>query len=153
MAFLAMYSEEIRNLLGRDRRFFSLKSRWVCAKDQLFDAIIAKPGMAIVNSLPSCKLQGGHWTCLYFLEETCYFFDPLGKNLEDYGREMLDFAYANSSQVISVAETRIQSLEKGLCGEWCLFFAIKMSRGMVNCHSLRGISEWQMRRIVNNSIL
>ena len=122
-----MYSSEIRDILMRDVRFHRLKTKVVCSKDEIFGLQIYRPGIVVVNSLPSSETIGGHWICLYFpnASELVYYFDPLGNHMYNYGIQL-------TNPVITVTDRAVQKTP--ICGEWCLYFVAKMLIHN-NCHS------------------
>lgn len=98
----------------------------VFAKDMLSD-IDSKPQLVICNTDTS-EGKGKHWVAFFFQGETCEFFDSLGKDCADYGKEFSDFVERFSLKVIS-SRKRTQPLKSKLCGEYCLFFCFFKCKG------------------------
>ena len=86
-----------------------------------------KPELIICNTDPSNK-PGQHWVLFFFHNDTVDFFDPLGKNMEYYGEEFVNFAKRFSSK-FQISFMRTQPKNTSLCGQYCLYFACKRCTG------------------------
>ena len=86
-----------------------------------------KPELIICNTDPSNKL-GQHWVLFFFHNDTVDFFDSLGKNMEYYGEEFINFAKRFSSK-FQISLMRTQPKNTSLCGQYCLYFAYKRCTG------------------------
>ena len=86
-----------------------------------------KPELIICNTDPSNK-PGQHWVLFFFDNDTVDFFDSLGKDIEDYGHEFVDFAKRFSSK-FQESTVRTQPKNTSICGQYCLYFAYKRCIG------------------------
>ena len=86
-----------------------------------------KPELIICNTDPSNK-PGQHWVLFFFHNDTVDFFDSLGKNMEYYGEEFINFAKRFSSK-FQISLMRTQPKNTSLCGQYCLYFAYKRCTG------------------------
>ena len=86
-----------------------------------------KPELIICNTDPSNK-PGQHWVLFFFHNDTVDFFDSLGKNMEYYGEEFVNFAKRFSSK-FQISLMRTQPKNTSLCGQYCLYFAYKRCTG------------------------
>ena len=74
-----------------------------------------KPELIICNTDPSNK-PGQHWVLFFFNNDTVDFFDSLGKNMEYYGEEFVNFAKRFSSK-FQISLMRTQPKNTSLCGQ------------------------------------
>ena len=65
---------------------------------------------------------------IFFHNDTVDFFDSLGKNMEYYGEEFVNFAKRFSSK-FQISLMRTQPKNTSLCGQYCLYFAYKRCTG------------------------
>lgn len=86
-----------------------------------------KPELIICNTDPSSK-PGQHWVLFFFHNDTVDFFDSLGKEMDHYGHEFVDFAKRFSSK-FQTSLVRTQPQNTSICGEYCLYFAYKRCDG------------------------
>lgn len=86
-----------------------------------------KPELIICNTDPSNK-PGQHWVLFFFYDDTVDFFDSLGKDMEYYGDEFVNFAKRFSSK-FQVSAVRTQPKNTSICGQYCLYFAYKRCMG------------------------
>ena len=96
-------------------------------RDLLID-ITSKPYLVICNTHTSNK-EGEHWLLFFFNDDNSVdFFDSLGKNIYNYGKEIVDFAktYATS---FNESKERTQPINSSLCGQYCLFYAYYKCKG------------------------
>ena len=56
------------------------------------------------------------------------FFDSLGKDMQNYGYEFIEFAKKFSSK-FQRSTVRTQPHNTSLCGQYCLYFAYKRCNG------------------------
>ena len=89
--------------------------------------IKSKPELVICNTDPSNK-PGKHWVLFFFYDETVDFFDSLGKDMEYYGQDFVDFATRFSSN-FQVSLIGTQPKITSVCGQYCLYFAYKRCNG------------------------
>lgn len=98
----------------------------IYAKDLLED-IDSKPILIICNTDPSFE-PGKHWVVFFFENETCEFFDSLGKSVDFYGPEFVNFVEKFSTQTKFVKK-KIQPSNTALCGVYCLFYSYFKCQG------------------------
>ena len=93
----------------------------------LLDDIVSKPKLIICNTDPSHK-KGSHWVLFFFENENLEFYDSLGKSINDYGKEFVNFAKRYS---VSYEECkyRTQPKDTDICGQLCLYFAYYKCKG------------------------
>ena len=94
--------------------------------DQL-KGIKRKPELIICNTDPSNK-PGQHWILFFFYNDTVDFFDSLGRSMDYYGDEFVNFAKKFSSK-FQISLVRTQPKNTSLCGHYCLYFAHKRCNG------------------------
>ena len=98
----------------------------IFSKDTLTD-IHKKPQLIICNTDPSNK-PGEHWVLFFFNENGVDFYDSLGRDIQYYGNEFVNFVKRFSKQVTQCIE-RTQPENSPLCGEYCLYYAYKKCLG------------------------
>ena len=94
--------------------------------DQLKE-IKTKPELIICNTDPSNK-PGQHWVLFFFYSDTVDFFDSLGRRMEYYGDQFVNFAKKFSSK-FQISLVKTQPKNTSLCGHYCLYFAYKRCNG------------------------
>ena len=87
-----------------------------------------KPELIICNTDPSTK-PGKHWLLFFFYDDKVDFYDSLGKDLSQYGKEFNNLVnrFANFYQSTYI---RTQPENTALCGYYCLYFAYKRCKGI-----------------------
>ena len=81
----------------------------------------------IANTDPSSQ-PGRHWVAFYFGKDgVCNYFDSYG--LPPLRAEFVSFMERNADSWVN-NERRVQNPYSTLCGEYCLFFAAHMCRGL-----------------------
>ena len=98
----------------------------IFSADNIVD-IVSKPQLIICNTDPSTK-PGKHWILFFFTNDTCEFFDSLGKPLHLYAKSFTKIA-SKYAKYIKFTLIRIQPKESSLCGHYCLYFSILRSQG------------------------
>src|SRR5271154_323152 len=83
----------------------------------------------IVNSDPSSK-PGTHWLALYQnpKDKSIEFFDSFGMSFEYYGVNFTEFIM-NCNRNVKISNRHIQSLHGTTCGEYCVYFLAKRTKG------------------------
>ena len=109
-----MNEREITHYLTTDRRT-SQKFRGVMAYDEL-PVGMAEPGLYIVNTGLS-STPGKHWVSV-FLDETCEYFDSLGKP----PKEVIGFIN-RQGKAFTYSDTRLQGGSSDVCGDYCILYA------------------------------
>lgn len=95
--------------------------------DNLKD-IKCKPKLIICNTDPSYK-PGKHWVLFFFNKDKVEFYDSLGKDLDEYGKEFYNFVQKFAKSYERATE-RTQPVKSSLCGEYCLYYAYCTCRGL-----------------------
>lgn len=93
----------------------------VFSRDTLEDIII-QPKLIICNTDPSTK-PGEHWLLFWFDGNEVDFFDSLGKTLDFYGKEFVDFVKRYSNKM-TFSRVRTQPKDSDYCGHYCLFYSL-----------------------------
>ena len=107
----------------------------IFARDTLKD-IDGSPGLLVCNTDKSSQ-GGSHWVVFFCDGDDVDFYDSLGRDIEDYGHEFVDFVNTFATRVHSVPFAT-QPPNSVLCGYYCLYYSFWRCCG----HS--------MKRIVNS---
>ena len=123
-------SVDLREILeSKDFRHY-FNTRVVCGRDELPLIVGRRPAVYIINTLPTYDVRVGHWLCCVFPDSVAgnsvIFFDSLGKRISNYHREIEYFIKSNSFIVKYCVNFRIQSLYSSRCGEYCVYFLMKI---------------------------
>ena len=94
----------------------------IFSRDTLIN-IQEKPKLIICNTDPSNQ-PGEHWVLFFFDEKGVDFYDSLGRDIREYGKEFVNFVQKFSTKVTQCME-RTQPENSPLCGEYCLYYAYK----------------------------
>ena len=86
-----------------------------------------KPELIICNTDPSDK-PGEHWLLFFFYDNMVDFFDSLGKDIDSYGVEIVNFV-KRFAEKYQQSKIRTQPENTDLCGYYCLFYALKRCKG------------------------
>lgn len=88
-------------------------------------------GGYIIN-LGNSDTGGSHWVCLYLTtfkdKKYAFYMDSYGLPMP---REIETFALKYTQNILNIIENtkKIQALRSGYCGQFCLIFIYKMSKG------------------------
>lgn len=97
-----------------------------------------KPELIICNTDPSNK-PGKHWVLFFFHNDNSVdFFDSLGKDMDHYGHQFVDFAKRFSSK-FQTSLVRTQPRNTSFCGQYCLYFAHKRCSGHSMSHIIQSM--------------
>ena len=116
-------SLQIHEIIRKD-----LYAKWdfksVLPRDRLPSRVVY-PSSYVVNTHESSK-KGEHWLALYF-DKTgyCTFFDPFGLSPSFYG---FDNYLKKTSRGFTFNTQQIQSVTSSVCGYYCIYFVLLMSR-------------------------
>ena len=151
-----MMSNEIRYLMDESTWKDYFNTRIVCAWNELPPDVLYRPALYIVNTLHSMDSGIGHWLCLVFpdvsMGNTGLFFDSLGKCISYYPPRIKRFFQRNCSNFIQTVTIPIQQHFSIRCGEFCLYFAGMLAKGVHINHILNHlyvIHEWEMMDELN----
>jgi len=100
----------------------------VCALDELPSTRNQNERIYIVNTEDS-TMPGEHWVAIYLEGDIGYFFDPMGKELEEYDPLIKAFIEENTDCWDENYPEQYQPDDSDLCGEYCLYFALCMCMG------------------------
>lgn len=121
-----MNTKQIWNALSSN--FYTIKDfDGVYSIDNLKD-IKCKPKLIICNTDPSYK-PGTHWVLFFFNKDNVEFYDSLGKDLNEYGKDFYNFVkkFVNSYER---STERTQPVKSSLCGVYCLYYAYYRCKGV-----------------------
>lgn len=95
---------------------------------------------------------GEHWVAVYFApySRVAEFFDPLGRSVKDYDPRLMAFLRRNKEYTLENAPQRCQSVYGEACGQFCLYYLLKRSRGDSMQTILDGFSP---NRFIMNDLL
>jgi hypothetical protein len=117
-----MNSKQLYDLVEKDpclRRVV----KGVYASNTLPKRVHHYPSAFIVNNQP-LPLSGEHWLAIIIHNPyQSEFFDSLGKPLSTYNQDIRDFI-ANNSNHCDTRNTRLQSINSNLCGNYVLMFLL-----------------------------
>ena len=83
-----------------------------------------KPELIICNTDPSDK-PGEHWVLFFFDNDgSVDFYNSLGRDINFYGSEFLDFVMKFATKNLKQCMVRTQPINSSLCGQYCLYYAL-----------------------------
>ena len=97
--------------------------------DHLKNIKEGKPKLVLANTDPHNK-PGKHWLLFHFNDDgkSVDFFDSLGKQPENYPKDICNFIHAWAEEVNYLPQ-RIQPVGSALCGHYCLYYGYCKSMG------------------------
>ena len=125
---------DIRQILDGREFKMKFKTRVVCGRNELPINVGPRPAVFIVNTLPTYDPRIGHWICVIFVDSSLgnkvLFFDPFGRSLDNYHVDVVTFIQYNSFHIDSIARYPVQRSGSTACGEYCLYFILKVIKGV-----------------------
>ena len=86
-----------------------------------------KPQLIICNTDPSFKKRE-HWILFFFDKNFVEFFYPLGKSINNYGKEFSELINKFADEY-KFCKVRAQPIQSNLCGDYCLYYAYGRCKG------------------------
>ncbi len=127
-----MKASEIRALLSRKMKSGNVRVR---ASNELpHRYVLARPQTFIVNSQPNYQ-RGMHWVVIHLpgrnavdLDDSPYFFDPLGLPPSTYSKTFVRFLMKNlgRSKMYFHNALQVQQHDSLACGMYCLYFVMHL---------------------------
>ncbi|GFV05732.1 uncharacterized protein TNCV_2450601 [Trichonephila clavipes] len=119
-----MYASQIHRILSRDRD----ASRYFIGVFPSDEIPLPKERATLVVNTDTRDQEGSHWLAMYIKDkDTLEFFDSYGLPPEMYGVHI--FKYAEQFTNVKWNKKSIQSLTSNVCGLYCVYFLLKISRG------------------------
>ena len=83
-----------------------------------------KPELIICNTDPSDK-PGEDWVLFFFDNDgSVDFYNSLGRDINFYGSEFLDFVMKFTTKNLKQCMVRTQPINSSLCSQYCLYYAL-----------------------------
>lgn len=122
-----MYGNKISKILKSDK-YAKNSFLGVFSIDMLPD-IKSLPASGVINTDPS-YLPGSHWIAFYIdHHNVCNFFDSYGNHPKQYRLDL----YFKKCTKLNYNNFKLQSVNSEVCGHYCIYFIIAMSRGYDLC--------------------
>lgn len=103
----------------------------VLAVDALPGGLVPPHHNAFIINTDYQTGPGEHWISVYFppRSRVVEFFDPMGFSVENYDPRLMTFLQRNKEYIMENSPRRCQSLNGGLCGQFCLYYLLRRIRG------------------------
>ena len=127
----------------------------VFASDQIPRRISQFPASLVVNTDPSSE-RGEHWVAFYFDKHgNVEYFDSYG--FAPINCELMRFFESNGKNH-TWNKVQLQGLKSNVCGQWCIAYIVKRSRGQSRAQIIKGLksdtkvnSDRQVGKLVNDA--
>ena len=124
----------------------------VLAVDNLPTGVVPPHHRAFIVNTDYQSGPGEHWVAVYFAPHSrmAEFFDPLGRSVADYDPRLMTFIRRNKEYTLENTPQRCQSIDGGLCGQFCLYYLLRKCRGDSMMTILDG---FDLKRFLMNDLL